>query len=76
MKEKEKPISFILLSLTLLSKQLQESYLNIFSTTETYVTTWINTKMHLLEKRILDSVCKLTLHGKVQELSKDQRKQF
>lgn len=73
---KKETISSILSSLTLLSKKLQESYLSIFSTTETDVTTWINTKMHLFEKRILDSVCKPTLNRNIQKLSKHQRKQF
>jgi len=72
---KNQTISFILLSLTSLSKKLQKSYLNIFSTTETDVATWINIKMQLLEKRILDSVRKLALNRKVQNLSKHQRKQ-
>lgn len=59
MQEKKYILSFILSSLTFLSKELQESYLNTFSITKIDVATWINTKMHLPKKRVLGSVCEL-----------------
>lgn len=58
--EKIDILSSISSSLTFLSENLWECYLYIFSTTETVVATWTNTRMHLPEKRFLGSACEFT----------------